>query len=116
MGNRGVVYSRTFRYARAMEIYRQAPRLSPREQGILLNLGLVYLKQDDCERARPYFLRLHRLVAENSQAANLLATALRSLGRTDEAKVALQRGGELHATSLEARKKSLRDVNVVAAR
>src|SRR5438034_10077140 len=46
MSNLGVVYSRTLRYARAIEIYKRALRLSPREQGVLLNLGLVYLKQE----------------------------------------------------------------------
>src|SRR5215469_3758180 len=40
MGNLGVVYSRTLRFAKAIEVYRHALRLSPREQGILLNLGL----------------------------------------------------------------------------
>src|SRR5215472_13383776 len=43
MGNLGVVYSRTLRYARAIEIYKKALSLNPRERGILLDLGLVYL-------------------------------------------------------------------------
>src|SRR6266550_4120908 len=76
MSNLGVVYSRTLRYARAIEIYKRALRLSPREQGVLLNLGLVYLKQDDYGRAKPYFERLHRMDPKNAQAANLLATCL----------------------------------------
>src|SRR5437016_9543477 len=76
MSNLGVVYSRTLRYARAIEIYKRALRLSPREQGVLLNLGLVYLKQDDYGRATPYFERLHRMDPKNAQAANLLATCL----------------------------------------
>src|SRR5215470_12953992 len=76
MGNLGVVYSRTLRYARAIEVYKQALDLSPRNRGILLNLGLVYLEQDDYARARPYFQRLHRLAPQNVQAANLLATCL----------------------------------------
>ena len=41
MGNLGVVYSRTLRYAKAIEIYKQALRFSPQDRGILLNLGLV---------------------------------------------------------------------------
>src|SRR5216683_3064055 len=40
MGNLGVVYSRTRRYARAIQVYRQALRISPKEKGILLDLGL----------------------------------------------------------------------------
>src|SRR5215470_6068013 len=76
MGNLGVVYSRTLRYARAIEIYKKALSLSPQEKGILLNLGLVYLKQDDYSRAQPYFRRLHRLDPHKPQAAVLLATCL----------------------------------------
>lgn len=76
LGNLGVVYSRTLRYARAIEVCKHALRLNPKEQGILLDLGLVYLKQDDYVRARPYFQRLYRLAPENVQAGNLLATCL----------------------------------------
>src|SRR5215470_392981 len=69
MGNLGVVYSRTLRFAKAIAIYKRTLSLSPQEQGILLNLGLVYLKQDDYERARPYFQRLRKLDPKNRQAA-----------------------------------------------
>src|SRR5215469_12163922 len=76
MGNLGVVYSRTFRHARAIEVYKQALRIRPQEQGILLNLGLVYLEQNNYALAGTYFQRLHRLDPQNKRAGNLLATCL----------------------------------------
>ena len=98
MSNLGVVYSRTLRYARAIEIYKRALSFSPREQGVLLNLGLVYLKQDDYGRAQSYFARLHRIDPKNAQAANLLATCLVYGGEParalEQADVALEGGGE----------------------
>jgi len=57
-------------------VYKQALRIAPREKGILLNLGLVYLKQDDYALALPYFRRLHGQDPDNLQATNLLATCL----------------------------------------
>src|ERR1700739_1228875 len=85
MGNLGVVYSRTLRYARAIEIYKRALAISPRERGILLNLGLAYLKQDDYARAMPYFRTLHALNGADGQAATLYATCLVYGGKAKEA-------------------------------
>jgi len=50
--------------------------LSPHEPGLLLNLGLAYLKQDDYAHALPYFRQLHQRAPQNAQATNLLATCL----------------------------------------
>ncbi|HEX2711668.1 MAG TPA: tetratricopeptide repeat protein [Candidatus Acidoferrales bacterium] len=76
LGNLGVVYSRTLRNARAIDVYKRALNISPRDPGILLNLGLVYLKQDDYSRALPFFRRLHAIDPRNVQATNLFATCL----------------------------------------
>jgi Flp pilus assembly protein TadD len=76
LGNLGVVYSRTHRYAKAIEVYNGALKLSPRDPGLLLDLGLVYLKQDDYVQARPLFRRFHNLQPHDSKATNLLATCL----------------------------------------
>ena len=76
LGNLGVVYSRTHRFALAIASYKQALRASPGDQGILLNLGLAYLKQNDYPHALPFFRRLHALRPQNGQATNLLATCL----------------------------------------
>ena len=83
LGNLGVVYSRTLRQAKAIEIYKHALRLNPRDQGILLNLGLVYVAQEDYQRARPYLQRLHRLDPHRVQATNLLATSFVYGGEAD---------------------------------
>ena len=76
LGNLGIVYTHTQRYALAVKTYQKALRIAPNQHGILLNLGLVYLKQDDYERARPYFRELHTLNPKDVQAANLLATCM----------------------------------------
>jgi tetratricopeptide (TPR) repeat protein len=76
LGNLGVVYSRTHRYANAIEVYKRALRISPKYPGILLNLGLAYFKQDNYAMARPYFAQLHALRLEDAQATKLLATCL----------------------------------------
>ncbi|MGC2198047.1 MAG: tetratricopeptide repeat protein [Terriglobales bacterium] len=55
LGNLGVVYAHTHRYARAIEMYKRALTIAPHEPGVFLNLGLAYLKQDDYAHALPYF-------------------------------------------------------------
>jgi len=85
LGNLGVVYAHTHRYARAIEIYKRALVLSPYEAGILLNLGLAYLKQDDYAHALPYFRQLHTRQPDNSQATTLLATCLVFGGKPQDA-------------------------------
>jgi len=76
LGNLGVLYSRTNRDAHAIDVYQQALHAAPQDGGILLNLGRVYLKQDDYARALPYFRRLHARDPGNLQATNRLATCL----------------------------------------
>ena len=76
LGNLGIVYTRTQRYALAVKTYGKALRIRPNERGILLNIGLIFLKQDDYERARPYFRTLHNLNPKDAQATNLLATCM----------------------------------------
>jgi len=76
LGNLGVVYSRTHRFGKAIEVYKQGLRMSPKDPGLLLNTGLAYLKQNDYAHAIPYFRGLHTLQPENSQATTLLSTCL----------------------------------------
>src|SRR5262249_29513771 len=70
MGNLGVVYTRTHRFALAINIYKRALRLSPADSGILLNAGLAYLKQNDYKNGATYFRQLHARDPGNLQAAN----------------------------------------------
>ena len=74
LGNLGTVYSRTHRWAKAIDAYRRALALSPKEKGLLLNLGLAFLKQDNYAQALPYFQQLVTLEPGNAQARELEAT------------------------------------------
>src|SRR5215469_8017062 len=85
LGNLGVVYSRTHRYSKAIDVYNRALKLSPRDSGLLLDLGLVYLKQNDYAHAQPLFRRLHQLNTDDRKSTNLLATALVFGGKPAEA-------------------------------
>src|SRR5271155_5745142 len=46
LGNLGVVYSRTRRYAKAIEVYTKALDTSPSDPSLLLNLSLAYVQQE----------------------------------------------------------------------
>src|SRR5438045_1059610 len=46
LGNLGVVYSRTRRPDKAIEVYGRALRIVPNDKALTLNLGLVYFKQE----------------------------------------------------------------------
>ena len=53
LSNPGVIYSRTNRADRAIAVYQRALKLSPDDKALLLNLGLVYLRQEAHSRALP---------------------------------------------------------------
>ncbi len=84
LGNLGVVYSRTNRPARAVDVYKRALSASPGDKGILLNLGIVYIKQESYWDALPLF---QKLAADpgNLQARELLATCLLNTGQVEAA-------------------------------
>src|SRR5262249_13166517 len=46
LSNLGVIYSRTGRADQAITMYRRALELSPDDKALLVNLGLVYLRQE----------------------------------------------------------------------
>ena len=52
LGNLGVIYSRRHCYSKAIAVYNQALKLNPRDPGLLLDLGLVCLKQGNYAQAR----------------------------------------------------------------
>lgn len=74
LGNLGVVYSRTHRYARAIEVCRRALKLSPGDKGLLLNLGLVYVQEERYDKALPLFSKIVSSDSHHQQARELLAT------------------------------------------
>src|SRR5690348_7840748 len=74
LGNLGVVYSRSNRTAKAIEVYSRALQISPHDPLLQLNLGLAYLKQDDHARALPLFTQVVAAEPGHRQARELLAT------------------------------------------
>jgi predicted Zn-dependent protease len=76
LGNLGAIYARTHRLAAAIEVDERALKIDPDDPGILLNLGLAFLKQEDYTRASVYLKRLEATGKAGSQATILLATSL----------------------------------------
>lgn len=74
LGNLGVIYSRGEQPTKAIGVYQRALKLAPGEPGLLLNLGLAYLKIDDFANAKPLFAQLApRPGSRQVQARELLA-------------------------------------------
>src|ERR1700691_5308866 len=84
LSNLGVLYARTHRYGKAIEVYQRALRISPQLREIQLDLGLAYLKQEDYIHALPYFRQLPARSPSDHQAAMLLATCLTFSGHADQ--------------------------------
>jgi superkiller protein 3 len=85
LSNLGVIYSRTSRADQAIAVYRRALKLSPDDKPILLNLGLVYLKQEAHSRALPLFARVVAIDPGHLQARQLLAVCRVYVGRLEPA-------------------------------
>lgn len=80
MGNLGVVYSRTRRFSKAIDIYGRALRIAPGEKFLTMNLGLAYVRQEQYADALPLFESLAADIS-NLQARELLATCRLALGQ-----------------------------------
>jgi predicted Zn-dependent protease len=76
LGNLGVVYSRTHRYADAVAVYQQELRHAPADFGLRLNLGLAHVNQERYLDARPIFEKLAAAQPANPQVRELLATCM----------------------------------------
>ncbi len=86
LGNLGVLLNRRNRPLEAVEIYRRALALAPREPGLELNLGLAYLKLDDAARALPLFASVASGKSPlAAQARELRATCQVQLGQWEAA-------------------------------
>src|SRR5262249_36622536 len=81
----------TNRADEAIALYRRALAIVPDDKGLLLNLGLAYLKQDSHAEALPLFRKLATADPRHLQARELEATCELYLGRFDEAAAALDR-------------------------
>jgi tetratricopeptide (TPR) repeat protein len=85
-----VVYSCTGRFDKAIAVDKRALRLSPGDKGLLLNLGLAYMKQDSYADALPAFQKLIESDPRNLQVRELLATSGLHVGRIDRAVARLE--------------------------
>jgi tetratricopeptide (TPR) repeat protein len=90
LGNLGVVYSRSGRFADAAEVYRRALKLTPSDPQLNLNLGLAYLKQDDYASAKAPLRKVLGMQPSHVQARELMATAQLFSGETVEATAQLE--------------------------
>src|ERR1700693_1953221 len=84
LANLGVLYAKTHRDGKAIDVYQRALRISPQLRAIQLDLGLAYLKQEDYIHALPYFRQLHNQSPSDHQATMLLATCLTFSGHPDQ--------------------------------
>ena len=76
----GVVYFRLGLYPRAITIYEQLRRKSPRDPALLLNLALCYLKTGQPELARRDLEQLLTLSPHHARAWGYLGLACERLG------------------------------------
>lgn len=93
LGNLGVIYARTHRFARALDMYQKGLQVEPGNESLTLNLGLAYLKQEDYARAKPYFQTLVSRHPEDGRFRTLLATSM-ILGDAPQAGLDLLRGSQ----------------------
>src|ERR1700733_11066496 len=84
LANLGVLYAKTHRYGKAIQVYQRALRVSPQLREIQPDPGPAYLKQEDYVHALPYFRELHARSPSDPQATMLLATCLTFSGHADQ--------------------------------
>jgi len=88
-----VVYFRLGLYPRAISIYEQLRRSSPRDTALLLNLALCYLKTGQALPARRDLERLLALNPTHARAWGYLGLACERLGDLVAAERAFEQGG-----------------------
>jgi tetratricopeptide (TPR) repeat protein len=95
--NRGLSYVQLGEFQRAAENFAEAVRVEPDNADNHVKRGQVYLMQDNFQKAFNAFDLALQRDAENIQALEGTATALRGLGRTSAAETYQQRAEELKA-------------------
>jgi uncharacterized protein (AIM24 family)/DNA-binding SARP family transcriptional activator len=88
-----VVYFRLGLYPRAISIYEQLRRTSPRDPALLLNLALCYLKTGQAGLARRDLEQLLTVNPHHSRAWGYLGLACERLGALADAQRAFDQGG-----------------------
>jgi uncharacterized protein (AIM24 family) len=88
-----VVYFRLDLYPRAIAIYEQLRRTSPRDPALLLNLALCYLKTGQAAPARRDLETLLEVNPTHARAWGYLGLACERLGALGDAQRAFEHGG-----------------------
>ncbi len=88
-----VVYFRLGLYPRAISIYEQLRRASPRDPALLLNLALCYLKTGQAALARRDLELLLAVNPAHTRAWGYLGLACERLGALSDAERAFEQGG-----------------------
>src|SRR4029079_2679341 len=88
-----VVYFRLGLYPRAIAIYEQLRRTSPRDPALLLNLALCYLKTGQGAPARRDLETLLEVNPTHARAWGYLGLACERLGALGDAQRAFEHGG-----------------------
>ena len=87
------------RYTEAIKIYRELVTALPDNPGLRFNLGLALEKSGQPAAAIPELNRATRAQPDFAPAWFLLGLAYQQLGKTDEAKAAMDKGRELRPGS-----------------
>lgn len=101
-----VVYFRLGLYPRAISIYEQLRRTSPRDPALLLNLALCYLKTGQPSLARRDLEQLLALNPSHARAWGYLGLACERLGDLREAQHAFDQGGHAQMARRMAERRS----------
>jgi len=106
----------TSRHAEGIPYLERAYKTDPDSWAACFYLGKAKMKLDDGAAAISLLQQAADLNAEELSIFYLLGSALRTAGRTEEAKAAWQRVTQLHSSQLDEEKRLLRDHNVVGVR
>jgi len=88
-----VVYFRLGLYPRAIQIYETLHRDNPRDNSLMVNLALCYLKTGQGQSAREVLEALLQAVPDHRRAWGYLGLAHRMLGDLEKAEHAFERAG-----------------------
>ena len=77
-------------------------------------MGKAELQLHHTDQAIPLLRRAADMNPDDASAPYLLARALRSEGRTQDADAAMRRVVELHTSGMDAERRALKDAHIVA--
>jgi len=102
----------TEHYPEALPHLERAHKLTPDSWAAAFYLGKAKLKMNDSKSAVALLRQAADINPDEPSIYYLLATALKTIGRSEEVKRALRRVTELHTNALDAEKRAPRDAHV----